>query len=215
MWADQMTWFYDETDVTAYYLFKYNKIVITTGLLQPPFFFTEGPPAFNYGSFATLLGHEMMHGYDVSGRQYDDNNQERQWGTREFTTKYAEKAHCLRNSHTAAKRITARQATVNDTLDSENICDLVGTRIGYTAYTSLSGLQRHITLPGLNVTAERLFFISNCIKWCEYKHPQSLRYAPGRSRCIVPLMNMVEFSDAFACARGTPMNPPNKCDFWK
>ncbi|KAL1448782.1 hypothetical protein MTO96_044001 [Rhipicephalus appendiculatus] len=106
----------------------------------------------------------------------------------------------------------AQQVALNQT-DSENLADLVGTALAHTAFSSLPLSERNVTLPGLNFTAEHLFFISYCAKWCQSQRVQTI-YAPGRSRCIVPLMNMAEFSDAFGCAPGTPMNPPKKCSFW-
>ncbi|KAL1474243.1 hypothetical protein MTO96_038135 [Rhipicephalus appendiculatus] len=108
----------------------------------------------------------------------------------------------------------ARQAVINDTADSENLADLVGTVLAHAAFASLPPVERNVTLPGLNLTAEHLFFIGHCAKWCEWKNVNSVRYAAGHFRCIVPLMNMAEFSAAFGCAPGTPMNPSTKCTFW-
>ncbi|XP_054929731.2 neprilysin-1-like [Dermacentor andersoni] len=155
-----------------------------------------------------------MHGYDVKGTMYDASGTQRQWATPEFLANYTEKAICLRESHKAAKKMKARQAVLDDTLDSENLADFAGAAIAHAAYASLPALQRNLKLPGLNLTAEHLFFIGHCAKWCENMYNHSARYAPGRSRCIVPLLNMVEFSDAFGCAPGTPMNPAKKCVFW-
>ncbi|KAL3219785.1 hypothetical protein MRX96_050473 [Rhipicephalus microplus] len=101
-----------------------------------------------------------------------------------------------------------------DVKDSENICDLVGAVFGYAAYSSLSPEFKSVTLPGLNMSSDQLFFISHCLTFCAQHSIPVGRYAPFRSRCIVPFMNMPEFSDAFGCKPGTPMNPLNKCKFW-
>ncbi|KAL1477541.1 hypothetical protein MTO96_035661 [Rhipicephalus appendiculatus] len=103
---------------------------------------------------------------------------------------------------------------LNDTVDSENLADLVGTRIAYTAFTTLSAQYVDETLAGLNMSAKQLFFINYCAKWCAQYSVPTERYAPFRSRCIVPLMNMPEFSWTFGCAAGAPMNPHDKCEFW-
>ncbi|XP_054929707.1 neprilysin-21-like [Dermacentor andersoni] len=108
----------------------------------------------------------------------------------------------------------SRQQVVNDTLDSENIADFVGVKVAYDAFALLPYRERITTLVGLNISANRLFFISHCIKWCAQHSRLTSRYAPYRSRCIVPLMNMPEFSNAFGCVAGQPMNPRKKCDFW-
>ncbi|XP_049276140.1 endothelin-converting enzyme homolog [Rhipicephalus sanguineus] len=110
--------------------------------------------------------------------------------------------------------LSRRQEILNDTVDSENLADLVGTRIAYTAFTSLSAEYEAETLAGLNMSAKQLFFINHCAKWCAQHSIPGKRYAPYRSRCIVPLMNMPEFSWTFGCPAGAPMNPHNKCEFW-
>ncbi|KAL3224372.1 hypothetical protein MRX96_049511 [Rhipicephalus microplus] len=99
--------------------------------------------------------------------------------------------------------------------DSENLCDFVGTMVAYAAYSSLPSKYKNVTLAGIKTSSKQLFFISHCLKWCdEYGSRPAPRYAAPRSRCIVPLMNMPEFSSAFKCVAGTPMNPRNKCKFW-
>ncbi|KAH7956173.1 hypothetical protein HPB52_006654 [Rhipicephalus sanguineus] len=110
--------------------------------------------------------------------------------------------------------LSRRQEALDDTLDSENLADLVGTSVAYKAFTSLVPEDVGYTLPGLDMSAEQLFFVMNCAKWCSQYSVPGKRYAPFRSRCIVPLMNMDEFASAFRCALGTPMNPPGKCFFW-
>ncbi|KAH7956174.1 hypothetical protein HPB52_006655 [Rhipicephalus sanguineus] len=111
-------------------------------------------------------------------------------------------------------RMRSEQEMVNDTLDSENLADFVGTLTAYAAFASLPPPERDIELSGLNMTAEQIFFISRCVQWCEQEPLIGDRYAPSRSRCLVPLMNMPQFSAAFACPSGTPMNPRKKCTFW-
>ncbi|KAH7957417.1 hypothetical protein HPB52_018727 [Rhipicephalus sanguineus] len=102
----------------------------------------------------------------------------------------------------------------NDTVDSENLADLVGTTIAYAAFASLSEKYKSEKLVGFNMTSEQLFFVNHCVKWCAHLSKSTERYAPFRSRCIVPLMNMPEFSRAFGCSAGTRMNPREKCTFW-
>ncbi|KAH6933924.1 hypothetical protein HPB50_018846 [Hyalomma asiaticum] len=112
------------------------------------------------------------------------------------------------------KRV-ARQDVADDTLDSENMADVVGIVATYSAYESLPSIDRKKTLLGLNITAERLFFINNCVKYCaHHSQTEGVRHSPFRSRCMVPPMNMPEFAAAFGCAPGTPMNPHRKCTFW-
>ncbi|KAL3246215.1 hypothetical protein MRX96_057831 [Rhipicephalus microplus] len=106
------------------------------------------------------------------------------------------------------------QETIDEILDSENLADLVGTSLAYTAFTLLDPKDVGYTLPGLDMTSEQLFFVLNCVKLCTTFTRYPKRYAPYRSRCNVPLMNMDEFANAFGCSQGAPMNPPGKCYFW-
>ncbi|KAL3200163.1 hypothetical protein MRX96_043608 [Rhipicephalus microplus] len=106
-------------------------------------------------------------------------------------------------------RLKARQA-VDDTVDSENLADFVGVRTAYKAFSSLPHRKRTQTLVGGNSSAERLFFIAHCVKSCAEHTILAPMYASYRSRCMVPLMNMPEFSKAFGCVTGDIMNPGRK-----
>ncbi|KAH7956736.1 hypothetical protein HPB52_012263 [Rhipicephalus sanguineus] len=213
-WTDQKNWIFDETTVNAYYVRELNTVVIPAGILQHPFFNVDGPAALNYGGAGVTIGHEIMHGYDVGGSMYDEKSMQREWGTPEFMKKYTERTLCLRESHRAAEAKKARQGVLNDTVDSENLADFVGTALAHAAFASLPSAERNLALPGLNLTAEHLFFIGSCAKLCARQNVNSERYAASRFRCNVPLMNMAEFSSAFGCAPESPMNPSKKCAFW-
>ncbi|KAH6932004.1 hypothetical protein HPB50_002438 [Hyalomma asiaticum] len=99
-------------------------------------------------------------------------------------------------------------------IDSENLADLVGVNLAYKAFSSLPQAQHGLTLKGLNMSSDGLFFVNHCVKMCREYSVQEGAHAPGHSRCNVPLMNMPEFSSAFNCAPGEPMNPAKKCAFW-
>ncbi|XP_037268641.2 endothelin-converting enzyme 1 [Rhipicephalus microplus] len=213
-WKDHTTYIFDETKVNAYYATNLNTMVIPAAVLQHPFFNVGSPPALNYGSIGMTTAHEIMHGYDVDGSEYDADNQVRKWTTPKFLKTYTERVICIRDSHKTVETRRARQADLDAIIDSENLADIVGVAIAHAAFASLPLAERNVTIPGLNLTAEHLFFISHCAKWCESERVIVERYAPGRSRCIVPLMNMAAFSEAFQCAPNTPMNPSKKCSFW-
>ncbi|KAH7958819.1 hypothetical protein HPB49_005434 [Dermacentor silvarum] len=165
LWSDHTTWIYDETEVNAFYARADKYVVIPTGIMQRPFFYTNGPLGLNYGGLGTLL-------------------------------------------------VKARQEVLNGTLDSENLADFVGTMTAYAAFASLSSTRNNVTLAGLDMSPERLFFVNSCVKLCSQYGTLPALYASHRSRCIVPLMNMPEFSKAYGCAAGAPMNPRDKCTFW-
>ncbi|KAH7957538.1 hypothetical protein HPB52_020003 [Rhipicephalus sanguineus] len=106
------------------------------------------------------------------------------------------------------------EGELNSFTDSENICDLAGTKLAYKAFASLPPKYRDVKLVGLNMTSEQLFFVNYCVSLCAHRSDTGSQYAPFRKRCIVPLRNMPEFSRAFGCAEGTLMNPQEKCSIW-
>ncbi|XP_054930095.1 endothelin-converting enzyme 1-like [Dermacentor andersoni] len=218
-WGDTTMLLNMSAQVTAAYLPLYNTMVILPLILLPDILFAEGPASFNYGSLGTIMGHEMMHGYDVNGSKYDENAKKRDWFSRESTEHYVNKTLCLRQFHKNV--LQRRQEVLNHTIDSENLADLGGTTMAYSAFRSLPPSKRDTTLLDVNMTSNQLFFVGHCTPWCEKQTTGPApwltgkdSYAPGRSRCIVPLMNMPEFSDAFHCKQGSYMNPSNKCKFW-
>ncbi|KAL3200242.1 hypothetical protein MRX96_043553 [Rhipicephalus microplus] len=111
-------------------------------------------------------------------------------------------------------RIVTQREVLNDNLDSENLADLEGIKLAFAAYDSLPEEDKRVKLAGFIASSDQLFFINYCVGWCS-KHASSGKHqAPYRSRCIVPLKNMPEFSQAFGCDAGTAMNPNEKCAFW-
>ncbi|XP_077564356.1 neprilysin-1-like [Haemaphysalis longicornis] len=204
-----------------------NTVNIAAALVQPVVYFFGAVAGYNYGGIGSVIGHEMMHAFDVRGRGYDETGAESKWWPKRATGKYTAQALCLRSSHEEA--LQKRRAVVLDpTLDSENLADVMGVRVAFDAFRNLTAMvPRHegasievassVSVAGFN--ERQLFFIAHCAKQCDPKPPPRMRdprvpYAPNWSRCVVPLMQMPEFSEAFNCARGTLMNPDKKCRFW-
>ncbi|KAH7957242.1 hypothetical protein HPB52_016509 [Rhipicephalus sanguineus] len=211
IWTDQETRLYDEARRSPYYTDNYNDFTIpATSLIRP--FMYYGITSLNYGGLGKLIGHEIMHGFDVNAiESLKDNDPE---GMKNVRKEYTKRALCLRESHKSVLFINGQEEILNETLDSENLADFVGTKIGYDAFVSLVPENRDETLAGLDMSAEQLFFFNSCAIMCAQHGIPGQRYAPYRSRCMVPLINMPEFSRAFGCAAGTPMNPRKKCTFW-
>lgn len=145
----------------------------------------------------------------------DEQGINKNWTTPEFLKEYSKRTICLRRSHQAAEGRVARQDVIDDYTDSENLADFGGLIAAYHAFDSLPEPRRSITLAGLNITAEQLFFISFCVHFCGTVRDEADRHATFKARCNVPLMNMPEFSAAFNCKPGDYMNPPHKCTFWQ
>ncbi|XP_072144432.1 neprilysin-4-like [Dermacentor andersoni] len=202
--------------VNAFYNKILNTMTIQAGLVQPPFFFALGTAALNYGGLGQIVGHELMHGYDVNGIRLDPIS-----GTVHNTDsssmfQYAKRVYCLRQSYLKAEQERAG-ITIDDDVDSEGFADFNGLQLAYAAYNRLTPQERLAVVPDVGLSAEQTFFVAHCLKWCDLvsKRMHNSRYWAGRSRCIVPLRNTPEFATAFSCSPGAPMNPPSKCFFWE
>ncbi|XP_077485236.1 neprilysin-1-like [Amblyomma americanum] len=212
--------------VNAQHTYATNTVNLAGALLQPVIFYHGAPAVYNYGGIGQLIGHEMMHAFDVVGRQANGRGMRTSWWPKQATDKYLEQTSCLRDIHREALR--KRALVLNHTVDSENLADVMGIRMAFDALQNLTSvklkvteLRRATTTVGnvAGFTNHQLFFIGHCAKVCDPKVPPRQRdasksYAPSWARCVVPLMNMPEFADAFHCAPGTFMNPERKCRFW-
>lgn len=205
--------------INAFYAFLENTIKLHAGILQPPLYIQGAPAAINYGGFGQVAGHEIAHAYDVKGILLDQRGRpldylKPTWSIRQFE----EKVLCLRASY-LREEPESRARTTDHFKDSEGLADYAGLLLAYTAFQKLNAKQRDEALPGIDLTAQKLFFVAHCIKWCSSspgrprREPRS-RYWPSRSRCIVPYKNMPEFAAAYQCKPGDLMNPENKCSFW-
>ncbi|KAL1487222.1 hypothetical protein MTO96_008167 [Rhipicephalus appendiculatus] len=212
MWKDTTTQLYDETDYIPFYTQATNDITVPTASMLPPLMYPYGVDALNYGGLGTMIGHAIMGAFDAQGIQFLPGYvpQDMDDVMKEYTTR----ALCLRKSRKSVLTLSDQEERLSEVLDSENLADLVGTKMAYYALESLDSGPRDQNLAGLNISAQQLFFFNHCAKWCTQNNAVEEFYAEKRSRCIVPLMNMAEFSSAFGCAAEAPMNPRKKCSLW-
>ncbi|XP_040073440.1 neprilysin-2-like [Ixodes scapularis] len=194
----------------AFYLLVRNIMVIMASVIRPPVYVLNGPEAFNFGGLGHVMGHEMMHSFDVDGSQRDATGKLTDWWTPRSRQYFENKTLCLRRSHQTAIR---RQASLlNSTLDSENMADFLGLSSALKAFQEYPDNKR---FPSLPYNSRQIFFISSCVKWCAVPGSRvAPHYAPWQQRCNVPLMNLDAFANAFQCPQNSPMNPANKCSFW-
>ncbi|XP_077523387.1 endothelin-converting enzyme 2-like [Amblyomma americanum] len=191
----------------AAYSSELHSVFIYAGLLQPPVFINDGPAAMNYGGLGQIASHEMMHSLDASNIYYDYRRNKASLGSTQTMKLY-----------TARAESASRARTISDVTDSEGFVDWAGIQIAYAAYRRLPLGELDRGVPDVGLSAEQLFFVSYCLKWCTgvrgtRRDPRG-RYWHGRSRCMVPLQNMPEFAKAFNCKQGDVMSPKNRCQFW-
>ncbi|XP_077962935.1 endothelin converting enzyme-like 1 isoform X2 [Gasterosteus aculeatus] len=218
--VDKTAWLLPPQALNAYYLPNKNQMVFPAGILQPTLYNPEFPQSLNYGGIGAIIGHELTHGYDDWGGQYDRHGNLRQWWTEESYRKFQKKAECIVKLY---DNFTVYNQRVNGRLTlGENIADMGGLKLSYYAYQKWvreHGPER--PLPGLKYTHEQLVFIAFAQNWCMKRRSQSIylqlltdKHAPEHYRVIGSVSQFDEFSRVFNCPRSSPMNPADKCSVW-
>jgi predicted metalloendopeptidase len=201
--------------VNARYSPSLNDILFPAGILQPPFFDPEADDALNYGAIGVVIGHEMTHGFDDSGRQYDAAGNLTDWWTAEDARRYQEQVDRIVAQYDAYTVLDT--VHVNGKLTTgENVSDLGGLAMSYSALQkALAGRPRPV-IDGF--TPEQRFFLSYARLWRQLVRPaEAVRrihtdpHSPGIWRVMGPLANLPEFERAFGCAgEGTLMRPESE-----
>ncbi len=207
---DRTQWGMTPPTVNAYYNPAMNEIVFPAGILQPPFFSATADDAVNYGGMGSVIGHEMSHGFDDQGAQYNPQGNLKNWWTDADLAAFKLKTGLVSNQFNDYVVLDSVHVLGALTL-GENIADLGGLNIAYTAlHKSMEGKPR----PGLidGFTPEQRFFLAWAQIWRQNITPQMARqriitdpHAPGRWRVNGPTSNMPEFAAAFGCKAGDPM----------
>ncbi|MBS4012739.1 MAG: M13 family metallopeptidase [Bacteroidetes bacterium] len=200
--VDRSKWFMNAQTVNAYYSSSMNEIVFPAAILQPPFFYMKGDDAVNFGAIGMVIGHEMTHGFDDQGRNYDADGTLRDWWTAEDANRFKEKAEVLVEQYN--NYIMLDTLTINGRLSlGENIADLGGLSI---AYTALQLKMERSENPGLidGFTPEQRFFISYAQVWRNNIREQQLMkqlqegpHSPGEARVNGVVYNMDSFYKHF------------------
>ncbi|KAG8505481.1 Membrane metallo-endopeptidase-like 1 [Galemys pyrenaicus] len=193
--VDQHLWIIGAAVVNAFYSPNRNQIVFPAGILQPPFFSKEQPQALNFGGIGMVIGHEITHGFDDNGRNFDKDGNMLDWWSNFSAWHFRKQSECMVYQYGNYSWDLAEDQTVNgfSTL-GENIADNGGVRQAYKAYlkwTADGGKDRQ--LPGLELTYEQLFFINYAQVWCGSYRPefavQSIKtdvHSPLKYRQVAP-----------------------------
>jgi endothelin-converting enzyme/putative endopeptidase len=212
--VDRSEWGMSPPTVNAYYNPQMNEMVFPAGILQAPFFAVARPPAVNTGGIGMVMGHELTHGFDDQGRQFDGSGNMTDWWTASVGADFDKRAACVADQFD--NYIAVDDVHVNGKLTlGENIADLGGLKL------ALSTLHGAGTQP--SPEADRQFFIGYAQVWCGDRRPEINRmyskvdpHSPPRWRVNGPLSNMPEFANAFSCQQPDAMvRPPEKqCTVW-
>ncbi|XP_018496661.2 neprilysin-1 [Galendromus occidentalis] len=220
---DLRRWLMTPGTVNAFYTRTGNFITLPAAILQPPMFHPSYPPAKNYGGIGVVIGHEITHGFDDKGRQFDEHGNLKQWWQHEALQRFKDKARCMIEQY-SGYRVKEINMMINGfKTQGENIADNGGIMQSYTAFRRRQDELKStkIRLPGVNFTDEQLFFLTYAQIWCSSstieRAIQDVRFSDHtapRYRVIGALSNSKEFSTAYRCPIGSPMNPRRKCSVW-
>lgn len=208
--------------VNAYYNSLENSIEFPAGILQGAFFDAERPNYMNFGAIGYVIGHEITHGFDDRGRQFDRDGNERNWWKPKTDARYRERAQCIIEQY-GNYTLAENGLKVNGlNTQGENIADNGGIKEAFRAYRRWTKDHgREARLPGLEYSPDQLFWISAANIWCGKFRPEVLKlrvnsgvHSPARFRIIGPLSNSAEFAQSFGCPLDSPMNPRKKCSVW-
>jgi putative endopeptidase len=216
---DPKEWSMTPPTVNAYYSPQQNNINFPAGILQPPFFDAKLDDAVNYGGIGAVIGHELTHGFDDSGRRFDGEGNLRDWWTPQDAKAFEQRAQCFVDQY--GGYIATGDVHLNGKLTlGENVADNGGLRIAYMALMDALEEKRTGKIEGF--TPEQRFFLGWGQVWCSALTPEAARmraqtdpHAMGRYRVNGVVSNMPEFQQAFGCKVDQPMvRGENACRVW-
>jgi putative endopeptidase len=211
--TDRTEWGMTAPTVNAYYNAPTNEITFPAGIMQPPFFDPRADDAVNYGGMGGAIGHEITHGFDDEGRQFDAQGNLSGWWTESDEEEFNRRADVVRKQFDGYVAIDTLHVNGKLTL-GENIADLGGLLIAHGAYRrSLEGKPEPTPIDGF--TGDQRFFLAWAQIWRAKYRPEFSRllvatdpHAPPKFRTIGPLSNIPAFARAFGCKPGDPMVRP-------
>jgi putative endopeptidase len=225
--VDEKEWGMTPPTVNAYYDPSFNDINFPAGILQPPFFDFTIDPAVNFGAIGMVIGHEMTHGFDDEGSQYDGKGNLREWQTAEDRKAFTERTDCVANEYSGFEAAAAHDDVPAQKLNGkltlgENTADNGGLRIAYMALLdTLAGQGKSINDKIDGYTEAQRYFLGFAQVWCQNQTEQSARqsalvdpHSPGRWRVNGTVQNFDQFGKAFGCTKGQPMVPATSCRVW-
>ena len=218
--TDRSRWFMPPQLVNAYYHPLLNEMAFPAGILQPPFFDDAFPSAMNYGAIGMVIGHELTHGFDDQGSQFDPQGKLRDWWSPDARARFEERTACVSTAYGAYEPVPGTKINGELTL-GENIADIGGLRVAYRAWKARRAQEPNQapSVPGL--TEDQLFFVAFAQGWCTLSTDEATKeqllsdpHSPGQYRVLGTAAQLPEFAAAFQCAAGSKMAPAKTCEVW-
>jgi endothelin-converting enzyme/putative endopeptidase len=216
--VDKSEWLMSPPTVNAYYDPQMNDINFPAGVLQPPLYDPKEDDAPNYGDTGGTIGHELTHGFDDEGRQFDGQGNLRDWWTPADAEGFEDRINCQRDQY--ANFVIVDDIHINSKLTSgEDVADLGGTLLAYLAWKKQTEAMHLESKDGF--TPDQRFFIGYAQWACENNRPENLRvsavtnpHSPGKYRVNGIVANLPQFQQAFSCKAGQPMVSAKACKIW-
>jgi len=227
--VDPTEWGMTPPTVNAYYSPQQNNINFPAGILQPPFYQASMDPAVNFGGIGVVIGHEMTHGFDDQGSQFDPQGNVRVWFTPDDLAKFHERSECYAKEYDGFEAAPGTGVHLNGHLTlGENSADNAGIRISFQALMATLAQEGAKAEPGYvdgkrdGYTPEQRFFIAFAQVWCGQQRPEAAinqaktnPHSTGEWRVKGTVQNFEEFGKAFGCKKGDPMMPASGgCRTW-
>jgi endothelin-converting enzyme/putative endopeptidase len=216
--VDRSEWGMTPPTVNAEYDPQHNDINFPAGILQPPLFSATSDAAPNYGNTGGTIGHELTHGFDDEGRQFDAHGNLRDWWTAADAQQFEERAACISDQY--SQYVIIDDIKINGKLTlGEDVADLGGLLLAYMAWKQDTKSQKLDPIDAL--TPDQRFFVGYAQSWCGSTRDADKRlrattdpHSPDKYRTNGVVSNVPEFQQAFQCKTGAPMAPAKRCRVW-
>ena len=219
--VDKGEWLMTPPTVNAYYDPQMNNINFPAGYLQPPFFSGKEDDAANYGDMGSTIGHELTHGFDDEGRQFDKDGNLNDWWTKGDEQRFNERAECMVKQYDAIEAVPGVHLNGKLTL-GENLADLGGLWLAWLAWQDKAHAG-HVDMSAKidGYTPDQRFWIAYAQQWCTQTRPEQLRtqaqsnpHAPDEYRTNSVLEDLPDFAKSFRCKRTDKMVSSDPCRVW-
>jgi predicted metalloendopeptidase len=217
--VDREEWVMSPPTVNAYYEPQLNHMVFPAGILQPPFFSPRAHIPVNLGGMGMVVGHELTHGFDDQGAQFDAKGNLQNWWSEGDVNRFKAKTDCIADQYGAYEALPGVKLNGKLTL-GENIADGGGVKLAFYAYRAMRKDAAEV-IKASGFTEDQQFFLGVGQAWCFKQSDELARmraqvdpHSPSRFRVNGPLSNLPEFAEAFACKEGTPMRRASACKVW-
>src|SRR6476660_2929068 len=216
--VDKNDWPYPPSTVNASYNPQLNNITFPAGILQPPFYDNQADDAMNFGGIGAVIGHELTHGFDDEGSQFDAKGNLSDWWTADDKKEFQTRTQCVADQYSGYSAIDDLKVNGPLTL-GENVADNGGMRIAYMALLSTLAGKQPAAIDGL--TPQQRFFLGWANGWCQNRTEALSRmlvtvdpHSPGKWRVNGVVSNMPEFQQAYHCKPDAAMVRQNACRVW-